>query len=53
MYKADFKYSNHSDYNGQKKVPFQVKHLFFLNKHFSNKQISINRHSYLDTMHAS
>lgn len=49
MYKADFKYSNHSDYNGQKKSPFPSEAIFFK----QTSKISINRHSYLDTMHAS
>lgn len=49
MYKADLKYSNvHSNYwQAGKKVPFQVKQFLQTSK------ISIKRHSYLVTLHAS
>lgn len=53
IYKADLKYSNfHSNYwqTGGKKVPFKVKQFFFF---LQTSKISINRHFYLVTRHAS
>lgn len=53
MYKADLKYPNfHSNYwQRGKKVPFKVKLFFCL--FLQTSKISMNRHFYLVTMHAS
>lgn len=55
MYKADLKYYNHSKYYGQKKSPFSSESNFFFLLFFflQTSKISINRHSYVVTMHAS
>lgn len=52
MYIADLKYSNHSNYYGQKKKSLS-KWSFFFFFFLQTSKISINRHSYLVTTHAS